>query len=148
MLFRSTGPSRVQSFAIGGTNLASDTVSVAWSTSNYEFSKDGVTFGAASPLIYLGSGGTLASSLVYVRLKAGLSTNATVTNRPVTISTRGATSVVDTLNGVVYTPTINTANPSTVTGISYNYGNGPSTEKTFTVSGTLSQPMEIGRAHV
>ncbi len=66
-----SGPSDEQSFTIEGSNLTSD-ISIATAT-NYEISTGtGVGFVAASPITLTPSGGTVATTTIYVRLKSGL----------------------------------------------------------------------------
>lgn len=69
------GPSAEQSFTVSGANLTND-ISVTPST-NYEISTGtGGSFVATNPITLTQSGGTVASTTIYVRLKAGLDVNS------------------------------------------------------------------------
>ncbi len=65
------GPSTSQSYTLSGNNLspASGSIAVAGST-NYEVSTDNINFSSGFNVAY--SGGALADTLIYVRLKSGL----------------------------------------------------------------------------
>ncbi|MBP8976180.1 MAG: hypothetical protein KBG83_05620, partial [Bacteroidetes bacterium] len=65
------GPSSSQSYNISGNNLNPSSGSVTIAGTNYEVSLDGINFSASINLPYTDS--LLSPTLVYVRLKAGLS---------------------------------------------------------------------------
>ena len=139
------GPSRIQSFSFSGQNLT-DTVKVSITTTNFEISLDSLTgyvSNTTGPLKILSVGGVLGSTKIYARLKAGLSASATAyLAKKVTIASTGATSVIDTLYGTVFTPSI-TASPASLSGFTYNLGAGPSPNQSFDVSGSTSVPVGI-----
>lgn len=94
------GPSPEQSFSISGSNLTSD-VSIDAPT-NYEISTGtGVSFSAADPISLTPTSGTLATTTIYVRLKAGLAIG-NYNNENITASSTGADNVTVTCNGNVY----------------------------------------------
>ena len=65
------GPSASQSYELSGTNLEPSTGNIVVSGSaDFEVSSDNVSFGASLNIPY--SGGALAATNIYVRLKAGL----------------------------------------------------------------------------
>jgi hypothetical protein len=127
-----SGPSTEQTFTVSGTNLTAD-ISIAAPT-NYEISKTSGS-GYTTPLTFTQTGGTVTSTTVYVRLKAGLSAG-NYNSEDITATSSGATNKTVTCSGSVtaLTPTI-TLTPTTLTGFTYVAGSGPSTEQTFTVSG-------------
>jgi hypothetical protein len=99
--YSGAGPSASQSFNISGSGLSTNIVVTA--PTNYEVSKDDITF--SSSVSYAPSGGTVSSSPVYVRLKAGLGTGTY--NESVTVSSTGASSkTVNVFGGVQPTVTI------------------------------------------
>ncbi len=96
------GPSTSQSYSLSGSNLtpASGNISVTGST-NYEVSLNNTTFSGSVIVPY--SGGSLSSTPVYVRLKAGL-TGGTYNGEEITNTGGGATSQVVTCSGFVIKP--------------------------------------------
>ena len=95
-----SGPSGNQSFNVSGSNLTANINLTA--PGNYEIATSaGGTYGASLSLTP--SGGTVASTPIYVRLKAGL-TAGTYNGQTVTAASTGATSVTVTCNGTVYKP--------------------------------------------
>jgi len=127
-----SGPSAEQTFTVSGSNLTND-ISIA-ATTNYEISKTSGS-GYTTPLTFTQSGGTVASTTVYVRLKSGLSVG-TYNSENITASSTGATNKTVTCSGTVtaVTPTL-TATPSTLTGFTYVFGSGPSTVQSFALTG-------------
>ena len=91
------GPSAEQSFTVSGSNLEDD-ISLAAPT-NYEISKTSGS-GYTTPLTLTQSGGSVAETTIYVRLKAGLSIND-YNNEDITASSSGATSKTVTCSGSV-----------------------------------------------
>ena len=91
-----SGPSAEQSFNVSGSNLTAN-ISVAAPT-DYEVSTtSGSGFGAA--VVLTQTGGTVSSTPVYVRLKAGLEENSYAGN--VSITSTGATEKTVALSGSV-----------------------------------------------
>jgi hypothetical protein len=123
------GPSTSQSFVVTGTNLSPNgTLSVACSSS-FEVSADNITFSCLATAAYTG---TSASATFYVRMKAGKSTASY--SESITV-TGGGGSVNVSLSGSVtnpVTPSI-VIFPSTVGGMNYVVGSGPSASALFTV---------------
>lgn len=129
--FFGNGPSAEKDFSVSGLNLTSDIVISA--PQDFEVSlTSGSGFGASvniSP-----SSGTVASTMVYVRLKSGLAVNSYTGD--VTLASTGATNKTVALSGQVnpadpqffYTESLNDFNYSASAG-------GPSAEQDFTVRG-------------
>ncbi|MDP4238207.1 MAG: G8 domain-containing protein [Bacteroidota bacterium] len=126
------GPSVQQSFTVSGTSLNTD-LTVTPST-NYEISTTSNSGFQSTPIILKQSGGSVANTTIYVRLKAGLVAGSYNSENIVT-SSAYATSKNVTCSGTVNAPTI-TASVTSLTGFSYPVGYGPSGEQTFSVSGT------------
>ena len=138
------GPSAAQSFTFSGQNLT-DTVRISIVTANFEISLDSVNYvsNVTGPLIVVPVAGTVPDTKVFARLKAGLAVSAVnYLNKKVTIASAGAVSVQDTLNGVVYRPTI-VPSALSIPGFTYVFGSGPSAEQTFTVSANIYAPLGI-----
>jgi hypothetical protein len=91
------GPSAEQTFTAEGSNLTAD-ISIAAPT-NYEISKTSES-GYTTPLILTQSGGTVNSTTIYVRLKAGLSVGD-YNSENITASSSGATNKTVTCSGSV-----------------------------------------------
>lgn len=130
------GPSAEQSFSISGSNLTA-AISIA-PPANYEISLvTGGSFVATNPITLNHTGGSVAATNIYVRLKAGLTTgdyNGEIINATST----GADGKTVTLSGSVTappTPTI-TINPSQLYGFQYFTGSGPSEVQTASVTGS------------
>jgi len=135
-----SGPSASQSFNLTGSNLntGGGTITVTGST-NYEVSSDNSTFGSTASITYTGT--SLASTPVYVRLKAGLAVGS-YNGEPINISGGGTSSSV-TASGSVSpnTPFISTS--GTVNALSTTYGTA-SANGTFSASGSnLTAPIVI-----
>lgn len=130
------GPSVSQSYTINGSNLTGypSTISITAPT-NYEISSDNVTFTSALSVPY--SSSTLASSTVYVRLMAGLNVGA-YNSQTITIAGGGAASLNVLCFGSVTTPPTPflSASTTSLSGLTYIVGSGPSTSQSFILSGT------------
>ena len=130
-----TGPSSASTFTLSAGSLTAGggTITINAST-NYEVSVTSATtgFSATSVTIPYTGTGTIASNTVYVRLKAGLSV-ANYNGETLNISGGGATSSV-TISGNVTNPPTITPSPTTLTGLTYAQGFGPSTASSFTLS--------------
>ena len=97
-----TGPSSEQSFLVNATNLTSNLTLTP--SANYEISTGTASsFIAANPIILSQSGGMVANTPIYVRLKAGLSVNSYSAENIVCSST-GASSKNVGCSGSVVTP--------------------------------------------
>jgi hypothetical protein len=97
-----SGPSAEQSFTISGSNLTNN-ISIAPPT-NYEISTaTGGSFVPTNPVTLNHTGGTVASTTIYVRLKAGLSVN-TYNSEEITASSAGADNKTVTCSGSVTAP--------------------------------------------
>ncbi len=84
-----SGPSAEQSFTVEGSNLTND-ISLSPPV-NYEISTGtGGAFSATNPITLTQAGGSVNSTIIYVRLKTGLSA-ATYDNENITASSTGAT---------------------------------------------------------
>jgi len=127
------GPSTTQTFSVSGSSLTAN-ISIAAST-DYEISLTQAS-GYTTPLTLTQSGGTVAATTIYVRLKAGLAAG-NYNSEVITASSTGATNQTVTCSGSVSstTPTI-AVNPATLTGFTYVTGSGPSATQTFSISGS------------
>ncbi|GAB1405233.1 hypothetical protein MASR1M74_24130 [Lentimicrobium sp.] len=97
-----SGPSAEQSFTISGSNLTEDIIVAA--PTNYEISTGtGGAFSAANPITLSPTSGNVASTPIYVRLKAGLA-YGTYNNETITASSSGADDKTVTCNGLVSRP--------------------------------------------
>ncbi len=98
-----SGPSSEQSFTAAGSNLTAD-ISITPPT-NYEISTGtGGSFAATNPITLTQSGGTVSSTTIYVRLKAGLvagSYNSELITASSTDATSQTVSCSGTVNAVV-----------------------------------------------
>ncbi|MGC9332201.1 MAG: lamin tail domain-containing protein, partial [Bacteroidales bacterium] len=112
------GPSAEQSFTVEGSNLTNN-IGLTAST-NYEISEtSGSGFGSSITLTQ--SGGSVSTTTIYVRLKAGLSIG-TYNNEDITASSSGATSQTVTCNGEVVCPSVSAptaTSASSVAGTSF-----------------------------
>ena len=126
------GPSAEQSFTVGGTQLTNN-ISIAPPT-NYEISlTSGAGFSPTTPIVLTQTGGTVTTTTIYVRLKAGLpASNYNLEN--ISATSTGATTMNIVCSGSVTTPTITTSTNS-LSDFNYDFGSGPSAEQLFTVSG-------------
>ena len=124
-------PSSEQSFTVSGQFLMSD-ISLS-APANYEISvSSGSDF--SSSITLTPSDGTIGSTIIYVRLKSGLSVG-TYNGEDITISTSGASDETVTLSGVVQIPDPSvTVSPTTLTGFVAE-SDTTSLEQSFTVSG-------------
>jgi len=138
----SSGPSSEKTFTISGSNLTAN-ISIDAPT-NYEISEDsGGSFSAEDPLVLTPSGGSVGVTTIYVRLKAGLSAG-NYNNETITASSTGATSKTVTCSGTITPPPTITVSTTELTGFSYVESSGPSSEKTFTISGSnLTENISI-----
>lgn len=95
------GPSAAQSFAVSGSNLTADITVTVPEDADFELciTEDGAY---ASSVTIAPSEGTVASTDVFVRMKAGLDAGAY--NATVTIASTGATSKTISLTGSVVDP--------------------------------------------
>ncbi|HOY85754.1 MAG TPA: fibronectin type III domain-containing protein, partial [Candidatus Syntrophosphaera sp.] len=141
-----SGPSAEQSFTVSGSNLTAN-ISIDAPT-DYQISiGTGANFDAAmaDPLTLTQSGGTVGTTTIYVRLKAGLSAGD-YNGEVITASSTGATNQTVTCSGTV-TPIPDPAldvSVSSLSGFSYIVGAGPSASMYFTVSGTyLTNDIEV-----
>ncbi|MBN2778930.1 MAG: lamin tail domain-containing protein [Bacteroidales bacterium] len=130
-----SGPSGSQSFELSGTNLDGTQVTVTAPT-NYEISLDDATFSANFNVSYTVP--DLASTTIYVRLKAGLPVGL-YNSELVTCSDDGTASDVNVSNDgevtAIPVPTL-IVDPSSLSGLNYTFGFGPSASQSFEVSGT------------
>ena len=129
--FEGSGPSTEGSFSIDGINLTEDVLVTA--PTNFEVSlTSGGTF--TDSVVLIQTGGTVASTSVYVRLKASLGVNTY--SGDITVTSLGVNNQTLALSGE-----ITAADPQiTVTAFldDFNYlgsVGGPSSEDSFTVEG-------------
>jgi len=128
------GPSLEQTFTVNGANLIANLV-VTPST-NFEISlTSGGAFAATNPITLSQTGGIVATTTIYVRLKTGLAT-ATYTPENLTVTSTGTvTKNVGCSGAVAVIPTI-LSSATSLSNFNYVYGAGPSTQQSYTVSGT------------
>ena len=130
-----TGPSAEQTFTVKGYSLASN-ISISAAT-DYEISTgSGASFVATNPISLSISGGAVATTTIYVRLKAGLAIGTYSTSEIITASSSGATSKTVSCSGTVANAPSITVAPTSLSGFTYVYTKGPTAQQTFTVSGT------------
>ena len=132
-----TGPSSEKSFTVTGSALTSN-VSLSI-TSNYEMSTGtGGSFVASSPLVLPISGGSLSTTTVYVRLKAGLSVGTYAADSIMATSSGASTQKVKFSGSVASAPAITTTLVGSwpTPNFTYMFTKGPSTEQSFKVGGT------------
>ncbi|MFW9598268.1 MAG: GEVED domain-containing protein, partial [Paludibacter sp.] len=116
------GPSAQQSFSVVGTNLVSN-VTVTPPV-NYEISSTSGSGFQSTPIILTQSGGSVASTTIYVRLKAGLN-SGTYNAENIQISADFATTRTVACSGSVTLPTYctmsgNTTYQTKVTYVGFN----------------------------
>lgn len=129
---KGNGPSIEKSFTVGGTNLVSDIVITP--SANIQISKTSGSGFVNTPIALTNSAGTVAATTIYVRLKAGLNFG-TYNENIVVSSTDLVTKSISCTGNVAGTTTLVSA--TTLTGLTYDKGNGPSVEKIFTVSANV-----------
>jgi len=125
------GPSAQQSFTVSGSNLTTD-ITVTPPT-NYEVSTTSGTGFVSTPFTLAQTSGSVASTTLYTRLKAGLSVNTF--NENIVFTSTGATAVNVALTGEVTTPIANL----TITGTQNNGATCVNTSAvpiTYTVTNT------------
>jgi hypothetical protein len=132
-LASSGGPSAEQSFTVSGSDLNADIVLTA--PTHYEISiASGTGFTSVVTLTKDGSN-AVASTIIYVRLKASLPASA-YNSENITIATNGMTTQNVACSGSASVPTITMGrNVITNTYLTYTLGGGPSTGRDCTVSG-------------
>ncbi|MBQ4804349.1 lamin tail domain-containing protein [Aquimarina sp. MMG015] len=128
--FEANGPSNEGTFTVSGLNLTTDLTITA--PANFEVSLT-TGSGFASSVAITPAMGTIATTTIYTRLVAGLTSNSYTGDA--TVSSTGATDQTVMLSG-----TVSPADPQfTVSGFigdfSYFEGSGPSTEDSFNVEG-------------
>ncbi|WP_159092190.1 T9SS type A sorting domain-containing protein [Aquimarina sp. Aq107] len=128
--FEANGPSNEGTFTVSGLNLTTDLTVTA--PANFEVSLT-TGSGFASSVAITPAMGTIATTTIYTRLVAGLTSNSYTGDA--TVSSTGATDQTVMLSG-----TVSPADPQfTVSGFigdfSYFEGSGPSTEDSFNVEG-------------
>jgi hypothetical protein len=136
-----SGPSTEQSFNASGTSLTANITLNA--PTNYEISTASGS-GFSNTITLTHSGGTVSSTPIYVRLKAGLSV-ASYNSETITTTSAGSNNPTVACSGSVtaLTPTI-TISTGTLSGFTYVLSYGPSAEQTYTVSGAnLSADITI-----
>ncbi|MCF8294844.1 MAG: fibronectin type III domain-containing protein [Bacteroidales bacterium] len=147
------GPSAEQSFTVSGINLSND-ISIAPPT-NYEISTGtGGSFSATNPIVLTQTGGTVSSTTIYTRLKAGLAMGD-YNSENVTASSTGATSKTVSLSGTVTTapepsnhPTSFTATTNTSSQITVSWTNNDGAQAASgylvmaNTTGTFTSPVD------
>lgn len=126
------GPSNILSFNVSGSYLITNIT--LQPTAKFEIStQGGISFTPASLITLQVISNTLNPTPVYVRLKSGFSLGS-YTDTIKAVST-GATTKEVIVTGTVTTPPVINLSTTSLTGFTYNYGQGPSSSLSFTVSG-------------
>jgi hypothetical protein len=129
-----SGPSAEQLFTLSGTILDNSNV-IIYPPTDYEISlSSGTGFQPTEITIPSFDG---SNTQIYVRLIAGRAISD-YNSEEITISGGGASIVTVTCNGSVsdIPGATLTADPTSLTGLNYIFGSGPSAEQSFTLSGT------------
>ncbi len=138
------GPSATQTIYISGTNLPAGDINISPGNIHASLS-------ASGPFAFVGltipgfSGGTLAPTPIYVQLPAGKPAGSYSASSYISASITGTSSIVYQTGNVFFTadvlpaPTTPTllVNPTSLTGLDYVFGNGPSVPQSFSISGAL-----------
>jgi hypothetical protein len=131
-----SGPSASQTYNLSGSNLTGFPNDITITTQTYfEISTDNSSFSSGLTIPF--SGATLASTPIYVRLKAGLAV-ASYNSEIISNTGGGASNATVTCSGSVTSvplPTLS-INPSTLNGFTYVTGSGPSASQTYNLGGT------------
>jgi len=129
------GPStQLKSFTVSGVNLTGNITVLP--TDSFEISlSSGASFDPQTLITLSVNNGSVASTTIYVRMKAGLALGSIAVSNIKCISDNGVTKTVGCSGTVAAAPVVNIT-PATLTGFTYMYTNGPSTQNSFTVSGT------------
>jgi len=142
--FIGSGPSQEQSFTVGGSSLYENIIVTP--PVNYEISKTtGKFFIATNPVALIQTNGNIASTVVYIRLKQGLS----VGNYPGSISVKSVNAnpfSVACNRKVISNPTITVTD---ITDLTLNTTRGIPVSQTINVSGTnLSADVSLALSGV
>ncbi|MEI8272385.1 MAG: carbohydrate binding domain-containing protein [Paludibacter sp.] len=125
------GPSSEQSFTVSGTNLLSN-IAISSSTNCQISTGTGASFVSTNPILLTNSG-TLATTTIYIRLKAGLAAG-TIASENTTISTLSlAVQNVASSGSVSSNPVLTFATP---TPVSKTYGNAVFTNAASSTAGS------------
>jgi len=128
------GPSGIQSFTVNADGLTDNVIITA--PTDFEVSLSGGTsFSGSSQVTIPIISGSVNNISVYVRMKAGLS-QGSIGPEQLTVSTTGYTSQTINLSGTVTVRPVITLSTSSLSGFTYTFSAGPSTQQSFTVSGT------------
>ena len=131
--FTGSGPSAQQSFTLNANYLI-DNLTVTAPT-NFEISTIGGSgFNGQSSITFNATNYSLATTTIYVRLKAGLIANNYSENLTCTTS-YGSTRTI-ALSGSVTNQPMLIVTGSPLGDLNYNLNTGPSVEKSFTISGS------------
>jgi len=125
-----TGPSTSQPLTLTGILLEGNVIITP--SPNYEISTNNSTF-VSTPISLTPTSGTLSSTTLYTRLKAGLAIKSYIEN--ITLSTTNGASQSINCSGTVLGPKI-TISTSSISGLNYLLDSGPSDQQSFTVSGS------------
>lgn len=132
-----SGPSASQQFTFSGTNLSINGTVTITAPSNFEVSKDNITFGTSISFTY---SNTSATGTFRVRMKAGILAGSVSAANVIVVG--GGASANLSVSGTVsasVTPVI-VATPSVLGGFSYNEGSGPSASQSFLLSASSLSP--------
>jgi hypothetical protein len=129
------GPSAEQSFSVEGSDLTGDITITP--SDNYEISETSGAGFVSTSIMLTPNAGAIASTPIYVRLKAGLAVGE-YNNEEITLTSADATAKTVICNGEVTAPAVPTISvtPSVLSGFTYVENNGPSEEQSFSVEGS------------
>ena len=139
------GPSaQASSYTLSASNLSPDSGNVTvTAATDYEVSNTSATTGFTSTTLTVSytSGGTFSTPTIWVRLKAGLSVGTYNTSEVITNVAGTASANVNCSGSVAaIVPTV-IASPTSLTGMTYTIGNGPSaTVPTYALSAAYLTP--------
>lgn len=129
------------SFSLNAYYMTGKTITVTTSSSDFPISATSGTNFSSATSITVEPTIDLNYKKIYVRMKPGLNLGDSLTGR-ITVESTGKTSILLDLKGKVLP--INIATTSTnITNLDYNAGAGPSVDKTFTVSGDLTNNLIV-----
>ncbi|OIP84803.1 MAG: hypothetical protein AUK44_01490 [Porphyromonadaceae bacterium CG2_30_38_12] len=129
--YSGVGPSLSKSFTISAKRLTNNiTISAP---QNFEISLSSGSGFQATPLVLTQNAGDLASTIIYIRLKANLNEN--LFTGVIQISSIGAASQHVNVSGAVVNQPSLYSSTNTLSDFSYTAGSGPSAQQSFVFNG-------------
>ncbi len=137
------GPSGEQTFEVSGSTLGTNALTVT-APSNFELSLTSGAITFQPSLSFTPSSGSVASTTIYVRMKAGITPAAVVPAQNIVVASTGAISQNVICSGEVVSLVGTISSVGALNGFFYLYGLGPSISQVFYVSGTgLTSPVTV-----